>query len=449
MTPFRTELLTIARLSLPVIVTQLGTMTLGVVDNLMLGRLSVDALNASSLGRVWVMGTYLIAVGLVFGIDPFVSQAHGAGDGRAAGRALQRGLIIALGVSVPLAVLWCFTEPVLILFRQDPHLAEQAQRYALAQLPGLPFLLCFNALRQYLQGRGIVAPAMWVVLAANLVNALGNWILIFGKLGAPALGVVGAGVATGVTECAMFAMLLLLIVRGRLHESAWAPWSRESFAPAGLWAVIRVGAPVAVTIGLEMWAFQIATLWSGRLGETALAAHTIVLNLASVSFMVPLGISIGAAARIGNLIGAGRGEDAQKAAQVAFVMGASVMALSALAFLLARHWLPAAYTSDESVLALSAAVLPIAAAFQLFDGLQVVGCGILRGMGRALPGALINLFGYYALALPFAYVFGLRGEHGLRGVWWGLSLGLAAVALSLIAWVSWRGPRTVRRVEGS
>lgn len=449
MTPFRTELLTIARLSLPVIVTQLATMMLGVVDNLMLGRLSVDALNASSLGRVWVMGTYLVAVGLVFGIDPFVSQAHGAGDGRAVGRALQRGLIIALAVSVPLAVLWCFTERVLVLFGQDPQLAQQAQRYALAQLPGLPFLLSFNALRQYLQGRGIVAPAMWVVLGANLVNALGNWILIFGKLGAPALGVVGAGVATGVTECAMFAMLLLVIVRGKLHESAWTPWSRESFAPAGLWAVIRVGAPVALTIGLEMWAFQIATLWSGRLGETSLAAHTIVLNLASVSFMVPLGISIGAAARIGNLIGAGRGEDAQKAAQVAFVMGASVMALSALVFLFGRHWLPAAYTSDGSVLALAAAVLPIAAAFQLFDGLQVVGCGILRGMGRALPGALINLLGYYALALPFAFVFGLRGEHGLRGVWWGLSLGLAAVALSLIAWVSWRGPRTVGRVEGS
>ncbi len=437
------EFATIARLSAPVVVTQVATMMLGVVDNLMLGHVSVEALNASSLGRLWVMGTLLIGMGLVFGIDPFVSQAHGAGDGKGAGRALQRGLVVAILASIPIALLWCYTEEALILFKQDPALAHEAERYALVQLPGLPFLLAFHALRQYLQGRGIVRPAMWVAILANGFNIFWNWVFIFGELGAPRLGVVGAGLATGATEVAMFLALLFFVLRGGLAQDAWTPWSRESFSPRGIGQVLRVGAPAALQIGLEMWAFQIVTLWAGDLGTSELAAHTIVLNLASLSFMLPLGISIGTSTRVGNLLGAGDRDEAQLAAHVAFGMGAGVMALCALIFLIGRHALPSLYTSDAAVLELSARVLPIAAAFQLFDGLQVVGSGVLRGMGRTVPGAVINLIGYYALALPFAAWLGFSGGHGLTGLWWGLSLGLATIAISLVAWIVVRGPKTV------
>ncbi len=210
-----------------------------------------------------------------------------------------------------------------------------------------------------------------------------------------------------------------------------------------------MGAPAALQIGLEMWAFQIVTLWAGDLGSTDLAAHTIVLNLASLSFMLPLGISIGTSTRVGNLLGAGEREQAQHAAHVAFGMGAATMAVCALIFLIGRHALPGLYTEDAAVLELAARVLPIAAAFQLFDGLQVVGSGILRGMGRTVPGALINLVGYYALALPFAVWLGFSGGHGLTGLWWGLSLGLATIAISLVAWIAVRGPKTVgARVRG-
>jgi MATE family multidrug resistance protein len=449
----RREFSTIARLAAPVVATQLGTMMLGVVDNVMLGNLSVEALNASSLGRLWVMGTWLFGMGLVFGIDPFVSQAHGAGDGKAAGLALQRGLLVGLLASVPIGLLWVFTEEALVLFGQDPLLAREAERYALVQLPGLPFLLCFHALRQYLQGRGIVRPAMWVAILANGLNYGLNWLLIFGNLGFPKLGVMGAGIATAATQVAMFGLLVLLVVRFRLAEGAWTPWGRESWAPRGLWRVTAVGAPVAFQIGLEMWAFQIVTLWAGRLGAPELAAHTIVLNLASVSFMIPLGISIGTSTRVGNLLGAGEPREAQHASFVAFAMGAGAMALCALVFLLGRNTLPLLYvggTADNSeVLAIAARVLPIAAAFQLFDGLQVVGSGILRGMGRTLPGALINLVGYYVLALPFAAWLSFSLDQGLTGLWWGLSLGLSTIALALVGWVAVRGPGTVRqRIQG-
>ena len=451
----RTEFATIARLAAPVIATQLATMMLGVVDNMMLGRLSVEALNASALGRLWVSGTWLLGMGLVFGIDPFVSQAHGAGDGKAAGVALQRGILVALLASLPIAISWCFTEELLVSWGQDPALSAEAERYALVQIPGLPFLLAFQALRQYLQGRGIVRPAMWVAIFANGFNAFWNWLLIYGHAGfgpfapIPALGVVGAGIATGLTQVVMFALLLWIVVRWRLGEGAWTPWSRESFAARGLGRVIAVGTPIALQIGLEMWAFQIATLWAGEIGSNELAAHTIVLNLASLSFMIPLGISIGTATRVGNLIGAGEPRAAQHAAHVAFAMGAGAMAICALVFLVGRHALPLVYlegnADSAAVLALCAQVLPIAAAFQMFDGLQVVGGGVLRGMGRTTPGAVINLLGYYALALPFASWLAFRMGHGLAGLWWGLSLGLATIALALVVWIVLRGPSRVRR----
>ena len=195
---------------------------------------------------------------------------------------------------------------------------------------------------------------------------------------------------------------------------------------------------------LESWAFQIATLFAGRLNEESLAAHTIMLNLASLSFMLPMGISLGAATHVGNLIGAGQLARAQRAAHVALGLGGLVMILSAAIFVGLRWVLPRVYTEDVAVIALAAAILPIGAASQLFDGVQVVGGGILRGMGNTVPAAVINLVGYYALALPLAAWLAFETSLGLGGIWWGLAAGLAVVSVALVAWVVRRGPASVR-----
>jgi MATE family multidrug resistance protein len=443
MSEVKQELRRLTQLALPVVGTQVGMMMLAVVDNLMLGRVSVEALAASALGRVWVTGTFLVGLGLVLGIDPIVSQAHGARDGERAGLALQQGLVIALAASVPIALSWIFTEEILLLMGQDAGLARIAEHYALAQIPGLPAFLGFVALRHYLQGRGIVRPALWVVLFGNLVNVFGNWLLIFGGWGAPALGATGAGISTSITQIGMLAAFFAIVRWGRLHEGAWNGWDRRALQARGLIKVLRIGAPVALTIGLEMWAFQIATLWAGLISPTDLAAHTITINMASLTFMPALGLSIGAATRVGNLIGAGEPHAAQRSAWISFAMSVAVMAVPALAFLIGRHALPLLYTDVEDVVALAATVLPIAAAFQIFDGLQVVGCGILRGMGKTVPSALFNLLGYYALALPLAWWMTFELELGLPGIWWGLCIGLGAVAIFLLAWVALRGPARV------
>lgn len=435
------EVRTIAALAAPIVVTQVGAMMLGVVDMLMVGGLGREALAAASLGNLWLFGTLVVSMGVVLGIDPVVTQAHGAGDGPGVGLALQRGLVVAGLAGVPAFLLWLATEPALLFVGQSPALARMAHDYVQVQLPSAFAFLGFTAVRSYLQGRGITRPAMWITLAVNLLNALFNWVLIFGHLGFPALGLVGAGIATGVTRSLMFALLVLVVWRARLHDGAWQPWSRAALDPAGLRAILRLGLPVGVQLGLEVWAFQAATLFAGWLGDAELAAHTIVLNMASLSFMIPLGISMATVTRVGNLIGAREPRAAQHAAWVALAMGAAVMAFSAITFVVLREFLPTFYAGEDlAVLALAAGVLPIAGAFQLFDGTQVVGGGILRGMGRTRPAAVFNLVGYYALGLPLGWWLAFETGIGLPGIWWGLTLGLAVVAALLVAWIAARGP---------
>jgi MATE family multidrug resistance protein len=197
-------------------------------------------------------------------------------------------------------------------------------------------------------------------------------------------------------------------------------------------------------VSLEMWAFSGAALIAGRLGAVSLAAHTIALNLAALAFMLPLGIAQGAATRVGNLIGAREPDAAQRAAWVSIGMGAGVMTLSASLFVVFRTGLPRLYTPDADVILACAAILPIAAAFQIFDGTQAVGCGILRGMGRTRPAMVFNLVSYWVLGLPIGAWLALFQGWGLAGIWWGLALGLGLVATSLVLWVRVRGPAIER-----
>lgn len=440
----RLEVRRLTALAWPIVLTQVALMLMGTVDFMMVGRAGVVEVGAVMLGNVWKMGTILVGMGVVFGISPLVSQAHGAGDARGAALALQNGVVLGVLISLPLAALWWFAEPALLQFGQDPEIARLAGRYLAVQIPSLPFFLVWVAQREYLQGRGLLMPTFWIALGANVLNALLNWALIFGNWGAPALGGVGAGVATSVLQVLLPLATLVWIRTAGLHRSAWVPWSRASFDPYELMRVVRLGGPIALALLFEMWAFQIVSLWSGLLGDVQLAAHSFVLNLASLSFMVPLGVSLAAVTRVGNLIGAGKPDDAQRAAWVAFALGAGGMGVSAIGFVLGRNVLPGLYTDDLEVARLAAAVLPIAAAFQLVDGTQVVGSGILRGMGKTRPAAVMHLFGFYGLALPLAWWLTFRDERGLAGLWWGLALGLTAVAVLMLGWVARSGPATVR-----
>jgi multidrug resistance protein, MATE family len=442
MSPAAIELRRLARLAAPLVTAQLAAMSVWVVDVLMLGQVSVEALDSASLGRLWLVGTSVFIMGLLLGLDPLAAQAYGAGDRRGLVLAGQRGLVAVVLLAPVWLSLAFATGPTLRLLGQDGALADEAHRYVLAQLPGLPCFFGYVVLRHWLQAQGLMKPVMWASLSVNAVNVFANWVLIFGNLGFPALGAVGAGIATAISFAYLFAFVAY---SARLlgPESLWRGWGREVLHPPGVGRLLALGLPVGLQMGLEYWAFSLSTIWAGWLGHRELAAHTIVIAISSLTFMAPLGISFAAVARVGNLIGARDFEGAQRAAWVALAMGSAVMAVIAVGLVAGRGALPRLFTGDAAVVALCAAILPIAGAFQVGDGAQIVGTGVLRGMGKTVPAALIMLFGFYAVALPLAWFLAFRAGLGLAGIWWGMAAGLTTVALLLSLWIRRRGPASM------
>lgn len=440
----RREVGPLLRLAIPSIIAQLGQVMLGVVDATFAGRLSVQALDAVTLGSVWQVGTMMPLAGIVMGLGPLVSQAHGAGQKEQLGLALQRALILAAAMSLLVAVSWSYSEQGLLWLGQDPELSRMAALYVRTQLFSAPCFLIYSALTNYLSARGIVRIGIVTMVVANLFNALAAWALMLGHLGFPALGIRGAALATGLTELLLPCVTALLIVRLKLHQGAWVPWSRRVLEQKALLRQLKLGLPIGLTLALELWAFQLGTILAGRIDHIALGAHAIALNLASLSFMVPLGFSMGTSTHVGQLIGAGEAERAQRAAHTALKLLASYALCAGGMFVLARGFLPGLYSTDPHIVSAVASVLPIAGAFQLFDGLQAAGSGILRGMGKAQLTAVYNLVGYFAIGIPLAFYLGLHTTLGLQGIWIGYAAGLGFVAIALVSSVLLRGPRTVQ-----
>ncbi len=441
MTALRDEIRALYTLSWPATVTQVGLMLTSVVDTMVVARLGEHELAGSALAHMWFWSTMSLGMGAVMGADPLISQAHGRGDGQGAALGLHRALLTALLVSVPICIALALTAPVLRLLGQPEAIVGLAQRFNVLRLPSVPCFLLFSAYRIFLQARGRMGPATLIIYAANVLNGLLAWALVFGAFGAPRLGFDGAAIAGTVTALVEVVGLWLCIRGLGLDEGAKRAWDRASFSMAGLGSVMRIGVPVGAQMWLEAFAFTAASFMVGWIGVEAVAAHQIALNLASLTFMVPLGISMGASARVGNLIGAADVQGMRRAVWVAIAFGAGVMTFSAGGFTAFRKVLPLLYTEQAALIAAAAQVLPLAGAFQLSDGTQVVAGGVLRGMGRPHAAAIVNLLGYYGFALPLGYVLAFPLKMGLVGVWLGLTLGLVAVSAALVFWVR----RTLRR----
>ena len=435
----RKELRQLAHLSAPIVATQVGMMLLGVVDTMMIGQVGTNPLAAAALATQFASVSLMFAMGVIMGIDPLISQAYGAGRNADVGRALQQGLALVLILSVLLAMLWTGLHDVLLWWGTHPELALMAQGYLSVQIPGIPFFLGTIALRAFLQNRNITRPALLGVALTNVINVGLNAILIFGWGPVPALGLIGAGWATTLSRIAMGLLLWSYIVVARLHAGYWVAWERSVLAWSRLRRVLALGVPVGLSTLVEVTAFSGSTYIAARLGERAIAAHTIVLNVASLLFMVPLGLAIGASARMGQHIGRGDLEATRTTRSVALLCATAVMTSAALLLLLFRHHITTLYTTDAAVMALAISIFPIVAAFQVLDGTQVVAAGLLRGLGRTRFTFLTNVGGYYVLALPLGTWLALTTKLGVAGLWWGLFAGLAVVAVALITWLFTRG----------
>jgi MATE family multidrug resistance protein len=441
----RREMRLLIELAFPVVCTQLGIMLMGTVDVMMLGRLSEEGLAAGALGNAVGFGLLVFPMGLLLGLDPLIAQAHGAGERERIGGHLWRGAILAVAMSIPVSLAMFDGEPLLGLLGQEEPLRSQAASYMRALIPGNAAFLLFGVVRQVLQGMNIVRPAFFAIVLANLGNVVANWALIFGHLGLPPLGVAGAAYATSMARWMMLVFLVLVAARV-LRPYRRSP-GRDALRPAAFRRLFALGVPVGFQIGLEMWVFGTVAVIMGAIGATELAGHQIALNLAALSFMVPLGLAGAAAARVGNAIGRGDQSAAERAARISLGMGASVMAVFGVLFATLPRQLARLFTPEQGAIEMAAMLLPIAAAFQIADGTQVVGAGILRGTADTRFPAIIAFLGYWVIGLPVGLLLAFSSGWGPRGLWWGLTLGLGTVAAMFVTRIRVRFRGHIGRAE--
>lgn len=422
----RRELPQLIRLAGPVVLAELGWMAMGVTDTMMVGRLGAEAIGAVAIGNIIFNTIGIMSWAVLLGMDTLISQAAGRGDDADCDHSLRQGLWLgALSAPVLLIAMW-IAVPTLKLWGVQAGVVQLAVPFtnvlALSVLP----LAAYSAFRRYLQSLGIVGPIMFTLLTANLVNWAGNWLLIYGNWGAPALGVTGSAWATGIARVYMMAALVIIAV-WRRRVALWEPpdWSR-------IGALFRLGLPAAGHILLEIGIFAVVTAMAGRFPAVVLAAHEVVLNNASMTFMVPMGISSAAAVRVGHAIGRGDRDDARVAGWTAILLSAAFMTLMGIVMVSLPRRILAAYTVDPAVIDAGVPLLFAAAAFQLFDGTQVSSIGALRGLGDTHTPFQANMVGYWVLALPVGMWLCFGAGWGVLGLWWGLILGLVAVAVLLV-----------------
>ena len=425
------ELRATISLALPVVLVQIGMMFMGVVDTVMVGHVSARVLAAVALGNLYFFNAIVLANGTLMALDPVIAQAVGAGDIEAVSRAMQRGILLAIGLSGVTALLMLPAHGLLVLTHQQPAIIPDTTAYLEISIPGvLPFLV-FVVFRQTLQALHRVAPIVWTIVGANLCNAGLNWVFVYGHLGSPALGASGSALATLASRWLM-AMALLVFAWTSLRPHL-VPIRRESRLVTPLLRLLQLGVPVGLQQLLESGAFGAIGLMMGMLGTTEMAGHQIAITLAALTFMVPLGVAAAAAVRVGRAVGAADQERAKLAARAAFICGMGFMSITALLFLALPRLLASIFTSEAGVIAIAGILIPVAGVFQIFDGAQAVGAGVLRGLGDTRAPLIGMIAGYWLIGLPVSLVLGFHTPLRAAGLWWGFVASLSIVAVFL-AW---------------
>ncbi len=420
------------RLALPVVGAEIGWVSMGLVDTLMVGPLGPAAIGAVGSGSIIYLAIMVVGFGTLYALDTFVSQSFGAGRVDECHRWLFAGVQVAALLAV---VLTAFSMGVIALlprFGLHPDVLALIRPYMLHLLWSTPLLLAYAVFRRYLQAMHVVRPVMYGLLAANLVNAGANWVLVYGHLGFPALGVVGAAYATVLSRLAVAVFLLGVIVHRERERPSGLHDVPFAWDPERVWRIVRLGLPAAGQNLLEVGIFAMASALAGRITPAAVAAHQVVLNIVGFIFMVPFGLGSAAAVRVGHAIGRRDRHGARAAGWTALAIATGTMLASAALFALAPRGLVSLFTRDPEVIQLGVGLLLVAAVFQLFDGVQAVATGALRGLGNTHTPMLVNLVGHWMLGLPAAYFLCFRYGWGVQGLWMGLAFGLITTGTVLL-----------------
>lgn len=416
----------------PVVLAEIGWVTMGIVDTIVVGPIGPSAIGAVGIGSILFLVFAIFGMGLLLGLDTLVSHAFGAGRLDECHRWLLHGLTLSLLVAPVLTGVALVGIALLPWSGLQPEVLALTVPYLHVIVWSLLPLLLYASFRRYLQALGIVTPITIALVTANLINAVAAWALVYGHLGLPAMGTTGSGVATLVSRIYLAAALLVSVISTdrrhhiSLRSVSWKPGAKQ------LMRLLRLGLPAAVQVTLEMGVFAAASALAGRLDPVSLASHQIALNLASLTFMVPLGVASAGAVRVGQAIGRRDVRAAARSGWMALAIGAAFMSAAALVFILAPRPLISLFSTSAAVFSVGRRLLLIAAMFQLFDGLQGVSTGVLRGLGDTRTPMLSNLAGHWLLGLPVGYALCFWWKWGVVGLWTGLSLGLIVIGSTLV-----------------
>jgi MATE family multidrug resistance protein len=436
--PWLAEARALVRLGAPLILTQLAQMAMVTTDTMMVGRLGENALAAATLGSVLYVFTWVFGFGPALAVSPVIAHVLGARPDETdeVRSVIRMGLWAMALLSIPLLCLLLFAKELLLLAGQAEPLAEAAARYVRVLALGLPFSLGFMVLRNFVTALQRPRLPMIIIFLMVALNFLGNYALVFGHFGMPSLGLVGSGVSTAAVNIFSFIVMaaVIVVLPPFRHYRVFADFltlDREKLAELS-----RLGLSIGLAVIFETALFNGAALLIGRFGAESLAGHQIALNAAAITFMVPLGIGTAATIRVGLAVGARDSRGVWRAGLTALVLGAGFMSLCGLVFAVFAREVSSLYLPDAKAnagaLAFAVVYLRVAAAFQLFDGIQVIGINILRGLKDAKGPMWLAAASYWLVGFPLAVVLGFTFRMGGLGVWIGLAVSLAVAALVMV-----------------
>lgn len=425
------EITSTLTLSYPVMISQLGIIMMGVVDSLMVGRLGPVPLAAASLGNSLVFLILIIGLGSSTVASPLIAILVGGKRYSECGVYFRQTLIVNVALAIVMIAILLFGSTFLGYLNQPPEVIALALIYMnIVALSALP-LMVYQTYKHFIEGLSIMKPAMIITLTANLINAFANWILIYGELGFPKLGLAGAAWATFASRLFMMIVIMIYVMRNNRFKQYDVTFHFKGINIPVIKKFLSLGLPSGFQNFFEVGAFSFAVIMIGWIGANELAAHQIAINLASVSFMVVLGISQASSIRVGNAMGEKQISKVRRAGFTGIFLGASMMFLAGVTFIILNKFLPTLYISDKHVIEIASRLIIIAALFQLSDGTQAVGIGILRGLTDIKGPTIITFLAYWVISLPIGYLLGFTFNFGVEGVWIGLLIGLTASAVML------------------
>jgi len=419
------------KLAIPVSIGQIGHIMMGVVDSLMVGRVGTVPLAAAALVNGLFFLVLVLGIGMTMAITPLVAIAKGEKNDDECGMILRQALLVNIVFALLLFLLIFFGADFIQYMNQPPEVVAQASSYMkILAFSAIPFLL-FQVYRQFLEGISAVKPPMVIAVAANIFNAFSNWILIFGNLGFNAMGLQGAGISTFLTRTLMAVILVYYVIASPKFKSYDPTLRYKMINKKVIKRVISIGLPSGLQYFLEVGAFAFSAIMIGWLGAVPLAAHQIAINLASVTYMIILGIAAAGTIRVGTALGKKSKSEVRLAGFTTIGLAITVMFCFAIIFIAFRHFLPTLYVDELPVIKLASSLLIVAALFQLFDGTQATAVGVLRGLTDVKIPLIISFGAYWIIGVPISYIFAFSLGFGAVGVWLGFLAGLSSVAISL------------------